>query len=51
MKSYPPEAIQALAEFRMTAGLKSGDVVMITELTRLSRSVKDLFEIAELIHT
>ena len=30
--------------------LREGDVVIITELSRLSRSVKDLFEIVEKIH-
>ena len=30
--------------------LREGDVVIITELSRLSRSVKDLFEIVDRIH-
>ena len=32
---------------RMLAGLRPGDEVIVSELTRLSRSTKDLFEIAE----
>lgn len=35
---------------RMLDALREGDVVVVTELTRLSRSVKDLFEIVEQIH-
>lgn len=35
---------------RMLDTLRKGDVVIITELTRLSRSTKDLFEIVETIH-
>lgn len=35
---------------RMLDTLRKGDVVIITELTRLSRSTKDLFEIVEIIH-
>ena len=31
--------------------LRDGDTILITELTRLSRSVKDLFEIVEVIHS
>jgi DNA invertase Pin-like site-specific DNA recombinase len=34
---------------RMLAGLKPGDTVVVDELTRLSRSSKDLFNIVELI--
>jgi len=34
---------------RMIAGLKPSDVCVISELTRLSRSTKDLFEIVEQI--
>ena len=36
---------------RMMDALREGDVVVITELSRLSRSVKDLFEIVDKIHT
>ena len=36
---------------RMIDILWNGDTVVITELTRLSRSVKDLFEIVETIHS
>ena len=35
---------------RMMDALREGDVVVITELSRLSRSVKDLFEIVDKIH-
>lgn len=35
---------------RMLDMLREGDVVIIAELTRLSRSTKDLFEIVETIH-
>ena len=35
---------------RMMDTLREGDVVIITELSRLSRSVKDLFEIVDKIH-
>ena len=35
---------------RMMDALREGDVVIITELSRLSRSVKDLFEIVDKIH-
>lgn len=35
---------------RMMDALRKGDVVIITELSRLSRSVKDLFEIVDKIH-
>ena len=35
---------------RMMDTLREGDVVVITELSRLSRSVKDLFEIVDKIH-
>lgn len=31
--------------------LRTGDTVVITELTRLGRSVKDLFGIVEIIHS
>lgn len=31
--------------------LRKGDTVVMTELTRLSRSVKDLFDIVETIHS
>ena len=34
---------------RMIAGLKADDTVLVAELTRLSRSTKDLFEIVEKI--
>ena len=34
---------------RMIEGLKPNDTVLIAELTRLSRSTKDLFEIVELV--
>lgn len=30
--------------------LREGDIIIVTELTRLSRSVKDLFELIEIIH-
>jgi DNA invertase Pin-like site-specific DNA recombinase len=36
---------------RMIEGLKPGDTVIVAELTRLSRSTKDLFEIAEQIQS
>lgn len=36
---------------RMLDALREGDVVIVTELARLSRSVKDLFELVERIHT
>ncbi|MDT3694721.1 MAG: recombinase family protein [Mucispirillum sp.] len=36
---------------RMIDILRDGDTVLITELTRLSRSVKDLFEIVEFIRS
>ena len=36
---------------RMIDMLRQGDTIIITELTRLSRSVKDLFEIVETIHS
>ena len=35
---------------RMMDALREGDVVIVTELSRLSRSVKDLFEIVDKIH-
>ena len=35
---------------RMLDALREGDVVVVTELSRLSRSVKDLFDIVEKIH-
>jgi DNA invertase Pin-like site-specific DNA recombinase len=35
---------------KMIAELKTSDTVVISELTRLSRSTKDLFEIVEQIH-
>ena len=35
---------------RMMDALREGDVVIITELSRLSKSVKDLFEIVDRIH-
>ena len=35
---------------RMMDALREGDVVVITELTRLSRSVKDLFDIVDKVH-
>jgi DNA invertase Pin-like site-specific DNA recombinase len=34
---------------RLLEFLRSGDTVIVTDLTRLSRSTKDLLEIAELI--
>ena len=37
--------------FRMFDILREGDLVVVTELSRLSRSVKDLFALAERIHT
>lgn len=30
--------------------LRCGDIIMVTELTRLSRSVKDLFALVDTIH-
>lgn len=36
---------------RLLDTLRSGDVVIVTELTRLSRSVKDLFELVAQIHS
>ena len=36
---------------RMIDILRNGDMVIVSELTRLSRSVKDLFEIVETIHS
>lgn len=36
---------------KMLDSLESGDVVIVAELTRLSRSTKDLFEIVEKIHS
>jgi DNA invertase Pin-like site-specific DNA recombinase len=30
--------------------LRSGDIIIVTELTRLSRSVKDLFSLVDVIH-
>ncbi len=36
---------------RMIDMLRTGDTVVITELTRLGRSVKDLFGIVEIIHS
>lgn len=36
---------------RMLDMLRQGDVVVVTDLTRLSRSTKDLFEIVEIIHS
>lgn len=36
---------------RMIDMLRKGDTIVITELARLSRSVKDLFEIVEIIHS
>lgn len=35
---------------KMLAELQQGDTVIVSELTRLSRSTKDLFEIVEQIH-
>jgi DNA invertase Pin-like site-specific DNA recombinase len=35
---------------RMLAGLREGDTVVVLELSRISRSTKDLLEIVELIH-
>lgn len=37
--------------FRMFDILREGDLVVVTELSRLSRSVKDLFALVERIHT
>lgn len=36
---------------KMLDMLRQGDVVVVTDLTRLSRSTKDLFEIVEIIHS
>lgn len=36
---------------RMLDMLREGDVVIVAELTRLSRSTKDLFDIVEIIHS
>ena len=36
---------------KMLDMLRAGDVVIVTDLTRLSRSTKDLFEIVESIHS
>jgi len=36
---------------KMLDQLRQGDVVIVTDLTRLSRSTKDLFEIVEIIET
>lgn len=36
---------------RMLDMLRQGDIVVVTDLTRLSRSTKDLFEIVEIIHS
>lgn len=36
---------------RLLDSLRTGDLVIITELTRLSRSVKDLFSIVDKIHS
>lgn len=36
---------------RMLDSLRNGDTIIICELTRLSRSVKDLFELIEEIHS
>ena len=36
---------------RLLDSLREGDVVIVTELTRLSRSVKDLFELVDRIHS
>ena len=35
---------------RMLDALREGDVIVVTELTRLSRSVRDLFELVDRIH-
>jgi len=35
---------------RLLDQLRPGDLIIITELTRLSRSIKDLFALADLIH-
>ena len=35
---------------RMLDSLREGDIVVVSDLTRVSRSVKDLFEIVEAIH-
>ena len=35
---------------RMLDALREGDIILVCELTRLSRSVKDLFELVEQIH-
>jgi DNA invertase Pin-like site-specific DNA recombinase len=45
-------AIRARVELnRLICELKPGDTVIVTELTRLSRSTKDLFEIVEQIQS
>ena len=36
---------------KMLDQLRQGDVVIVTDLTRLSRSTKDLFEIVEIINS
>ena len=36
---------------KMLDMLRQGDIVVVTDLTRLSRSTKDLFEIVEIIHS
>ena len=35
---------------RLMDQLRSGDIIVVTELTRLSRSIKDLFALVDLIH-
>lgn len=35
---------------RLLNSLREGDIVVVSDLTRVSRSVKDLFEIVEAIH-
>lgn len=44
MKTERPELM------RMMDALREGDTVIVCELTRLSRSTKDLFELADRIH-
>ncbi len=36
---------------KMLDMLREGDIVVVADLTRLSRSTKDLFEIVEIIHS
>ena len=47
---YEEKASGTKRLIRMMDALREGDVVIITELSRLSRTVKDLFEIVDRIH-